>query len=55
MPQKFVHCYKTGGRVRTVHKGGKSILICFQGGKSYAGEAKRTAHKIHKTIHKKGR
>lgn len=55
MPQKFVNCYKSGGRVRTVHKAGYNIPVCFKGGKSYAGEPKRAAHKVHATIKKKGR
>lgn len=57
MPQKFVNCYKSGGRVRTVQRGGYNVPVCFKGGKSYAGEPKKAKHvhshkKIQKTIHK---
>lgn len=60
MPQKFVNCYKSGGRVRTVRKGGYNIPVCFKGGKSYAGEAKKAKHPayhapLHHRIHKKGK
>lgn len=53
MPKAFVNCYKSGGRVRTVQKGGYNIPVCFKGGKSHAGEPKR----IHKktTYHKAGK
>ena len=42
MPKAFERCVKSEGRIRTVKRGeGKYQHICFQSGKSYAGEVKR--------------
>lgn len=42
MPKAFTSCVKSGGRVRTKRLSDKRYIhICFKGGKSYAGEAKR--------------
>lgn len=50
MPADFDRCVKRGGRVRRKKlKGGKYILLCFIGGKSYAGEV----HTIKKKKKKK--
>ena len=43
MPKAFVDCIKAGGRVRTVKpKPGRYLPVCFRGGKSHAGEVKKT-------------
>lgn len=51
MPKAFVSCYKSGGRVRTVQRGGYNTPVCFKGGKSYHGEPHKIIHK--KTTYKK--
>lgn len=41
MPAAFNKCVKSGGRVRTKKlSGGRYVHLCFQGGKSQAGEVK---------------
>lgn len=43
MPPKFTNCLKSGGKVRTIKPtSGTHMPVCFKGGKSYAGEAKKT-------------
>ena len=43
MPEAFDRCVKDGGRVRTKSlPGGKYIHICFKGGKSFAGEVRKS-------------
>jgi hypothetical protein len=46
MPKMFEDCIKSGGRVRTI-KPNKSthMPVCFKGGKSFAGEPKKTKKK----------
>jgi len=42
MPKAFLRCARSGGRVRTKRlPGGRYIKLCFKGGKSHAGEAKK--------------
>ena len=42
MPKAFMHCVKSGGRVRAKKlSGGRYIQLCFKSGKSYAGEVKK--------------
>jgi hypothetical protein len=42
MPEDFLRCVKSGGRVRTKKlSGGRYMRICFLKGKSYAGEVKK--------------
>ena len=42
MPAAFMRCARSGGRVRTKRlPDHKYIKLCFKGGKSYAGEAKK--------------
>ena len=41
MPEAFLECVRSGGRVRTKRlKGGKYMRICYKDGESYAGEVK---------------
>jgi len=46
MPAKFNKCVSSGGRVRTKKlSGGRYMHLCFKGGKSYAGEVKKSKRK----------
>lgn len=46
MPKAFMNCVRSGGRVRRKKlSGGRYINLCFRGGKSYAGEAKKAKRK----------
>jgi hypothetical protein len=46
MPKAFNRCVSSGGRVRTKKlSGGRFIHLCFKGGKSYAGEVKKSKRK----------
>lgn len=46
MPAAFNRCVRSGGRVRTKRlPDHKYIHICFKGGKSFAGEAKKKKRK----------
>lgn len=43
MPKDFNSCVRRGGRVRTKKLSkGRYMRICFIGGKSYAGEVKKS-------------
>lgn len=42
MPAGFNTCYKNGGKIKTkTMPGGRYMLICYIGGKSYPGEIKK--------------
>jgi hypothetical protein len=46
MPAAFNRCVSSGGRVRTIKlKGQRYMRLCFKGGKSYTGEAKKKKSK----------
>ena len=46
MPAAFDKCVASGGRVRTkALSQGRYIHVCFKGGKSYAGHAKKRKKK----------
>jgi hypothetical protein len=46
MPKAFNKCVSSGGRVRTRKlSGGRYLHLCFKGGKSYAGEVKKSKRK----------
>ena len=46
MPKAFNKCVSSGGRVRTKKlSGGRYIHLCFKGGRSYAGEVKKSKRK----------
>jgi hypothetical protein len=46
MPKAFNKCVSSGGRVRTRKlSGGRYIHLCFKGGRSYAGEVKKSKRK----------
>ena len=46
MPKAFNRCVSSGGRVRTKKlSGGRYIHLCFKGGRSYAGEVKKSKRK----------
>ena len=52
MPEDFVKCQKSGGRIRRkTLSDGRYINICYKDGKSYAGEAQeKPGEKLKKVI-----